>query len=260
MSSVKLPLIPEVSMQLLDTLNKDDVHASEITALVQHDPSIAATVLKHANSSRYGLATRVANIDDAVRLLGFNNVRMIALSAGIATSYPIANGLNKDSFWKSSFITAEFASAIAIKLKRDRHIPWMAGFLLRVGELMIAQFDIEAIKVIEALPLLPGQRWAREVTLVGATEGQLVAKLADSWNFPEALVNTLKTAADPLSEEWAFFEEAAIVHIASLMSDMRMLEVTDSDVMLSHLPTDILAEIGLEIDFYKTLYASAIHA
>lgn len=260
LAAVKLPAIPEVAMLLLQTLNKDDLHITEITSLIERDPSIAATVLKHANSSRYGLSNKVGNISDAIRVLGFNNVRIIALAASVASAYPIASGLDKDEFWKSSSTTADFASAIAAKLKRERHTPWMVGFLLRVGELMIAQYDIHSIATIEALPMEPGQRWKREFSIFGLTEGQVVAQLADSWNFPEAIVNALRTAADPLSDEWAFFEDAAIVHIAALMSDMKMAGITDVDTMMAHLPVAVLNEINVDLDFYKDLYSPSVLA
>lgn len=65
-------------LQLLSELRRSDVTLREVETLVGRDVSLAYKVLRHVNSSFYGLRCEVESIGAAVKYLGLNRIRDIA--------------------------------------------------------------------------------------------------------------------------------------------------------------------------------------
>lgn len=65
-------------LQLLSELRRSDVTLAEVETLVGRDVSLAYKVLRHVNSSYYGLRCEVESIGAAVNYLGLNRIRDIA--------------------------------------------------------------------------------------------------------------------------------------------------------------------------------------
>jgi hypothetical protein len=80
-------------------------------------------------------------------------------------------------------------------------LAWLTGMMLRLGELLIGQANPQVLAEIEKLPHQPGERWQREMRLVGFSEGQITAELARRWNFPMQIVQALERTYDPLVEQ-----------------------------------------------------------
>ena len=93
--------------------------------------------------------------------------------------------LHSAGFWWASLLTA---------------IP-AAGFLVRLGELIIAQKAPEQIPAIEQLPHHAGGRWQRERTLLGFTEAQVTAE-GECYD-EEGLLRLLRLARIGCSEIFA---------------------------------------------------------
>lgn len=247
LQSVNLPVLPEIALSLVDTLNDEDFSIDVVEKLIGRDTGITAAVIKQANSARYGLPTKVSSVNEAMRLIGFNAVRAIALGSSVANAFPVTGGIDVASFWDSSDKTAHYAQKLALILRQDGASAWLCGFMVRVGELLIAQHDQGAISHIEQEPRLPGVRWKREDVLFGLTEGQIISELAKMWNFPDEVVVALRECANPLSEDWPFHKLSGIIHLASLLSDVAMygdLKTCDLDVLL---PQSVMDALGLTV-------------
>ena len=260
LSSVALPNNPEVVVCLVKTLNLDSVTVNEVGDIIAKDHGITSTVLRIANSPRFGLPTKVATVADAIRILGLDAVRSIAVGVGVRNAFPTTRGLDKSEFLASSDFAAELAYRIAGAIHKDKSIAWLVGFLGRVGEVLIAIHDPASVEVIEKVPRSPGHRWKREVSLFGLSEGELIGELARRWNFPDAVVTALERSADPLNEKWTFHDHAAIGHIAGLLADVYSLRITGVEQVEHWLPIDVLAELGLEPSKLLAIYEGALSA
>jgi hypothetical protein len=99
------------------------------------------------------------------------------------------------------------------------------------------------------LPRTPGERWARERTLVGFSEGQITAEMAHRWNFPMQIVQALQRAADPLTEQ-AFSRLGAVLHLAGLMADTpgATADVVDT------LPRDVITALALDVQWMRSTF------
>jgi HD-like signal output (HDOD) protein len=74
---------------------------SELAAVISKDPAIAAKLLRMANSSQMGRPGQVADIGDAVMVLGTRSVNLLALSFSLTS----ANDSRSDFFDYTRFWT-----------------------------------------------------------------------------------------------------------------------------------------------------------
>jgi HD-like signal output (HDOD) protein len=76
MSNLRLPILSEPGMQLIDSMAEKEISLSELSSLVLKDPVLASTLIKYANSPLYrARGPEVTNVRAALGILGYNNVR-----------------------------------------------------------------------------------------------------------------------------------------------------------------------------------------
>jgi HD-like signal output (HDOD) protein len=242
----KLPTMPEVAQALIRTLNEHDVPVAKIRDLISKDPALTVKVLRLANSARFGLKREVSSLDDAIMLVGLAQVRTLALASCLTEAFPMAPGLDRGEFWRESMACAGYAQWLTTNIGGDRHEAWLAGFMVRLGELMIANVIPGCLAEIEARPQYPGCRWEREHNLLGFTEGEISADMARRWNFPKEISRGLTHAAAPL-EARPFSRLGAIVHIAQLLAEMP----PETPEVLEELPQDILDTLLVDREWMR---------
>lgn len=238
--SVKLPVMSEVAHALIAAMNNEHVSHQEVRDLIAQDASLTARLLRLANSASFGLKRHVTSLDDAISLVGMERVRTLALAASLSDAFPTVEGLNRTEFWHSCLISAGYGQWLSLQLGLDPNDAWLASMMERLGELLIAQSNPQALREIEQLPHPPGWRWERETRITGFSENQLMAELARRWNFPTAISNALEGADDPLRTK-PFNRLAAVVHLSTQLADMP----PGGDEMLDALPTDVVDALQL---------------
>lgn len=238
--SAKLPVMPEVAHALIRTLNDDDATAAQVADIIAKDPALTAHLLRLANSAQFGLSRQVLSLDHAIALVGTSQVRALALSTCMKTAFPTASGIDRDAFWKFSMACAGYAQWLAGGAGLDRQQAWLAGMMLRLGELLIGQRTPESLPEIEAKPNQAITRWEREMRLFGFDECQVTAVLARHWNFPPAIVFGLQSVSDPLAAE-PFDPLAGVVYLAARLADCP----TPSPEIASELSIGILSRLEI---------------
>ncbi len=249
--NVKLPVISEVAHALIKTLDNEDASAREVSAIIARDPALTAKLMRLANSARFGVARGVHSLDDAIAMAGMAHVRTLALAACFAETFPDLPGLDSDEFWKSSMACAGYAKWLSSGIGSDGQDAWLAGMMVRLGELLIYQASPAIFAEIELQPHLPGGRWEREDRLLGFSEGQITAELGRRWNFPENIVRALECSADPTAAH-PFSQLAAIIHLASRLADT----LSDDPEILETLPDDVVEALQLNREWLKAKFPS----
>ena len=250
-ADVKLPTIPEVAHALIATLDDEDASAKSVAAIIARDPALTAKLMRLANSARFGFSRGISSLDDAVALAGMSHIRTLALATCFAESFPQLPGLDSDEFWKSSMACAGYAKWLAASLGADAGEAWLAGMMLRLGELLIWQVAPAQFAEIEQQPHLPGGRWEREQRLLGFSEGQITAELGRRWNFPQRIVCALECSSDPMAAK-PFCQLAGVIHLASLLADTP----SDDPEIIATLPADVVATLQLRTEWLKAKFPS----
>ena len=249
--SVALPVMPEVGLALINTLDQPTTSLDRIQSLIAQDPTLSAQLLALANSAAFGLPRKVDSLDHALKLVGISRIRTLALSACLHNAFSMPEGIDSTEFWRYSTDCAGYAQWFATgldgKLKIDSSSAWLVGLMLRLGELIIADARPEAVAVIEKAPCAPGERWQREHASVGFDEAEVTAELARRWNFPSEYVRALLLASAPLAEK-PFMPLAAVVHLGSLLADQ---PDANADA-IETLPVPVMDALGLKYGWMKS--------
>jgi HD-like signal output (HDOD) protein len=215
---VEWPVMPEVGQALVRTLSDEDVDTHSVGLIIAKDPALTATLLRMANSAMFGLSGTVDTLDRAISVVGMSLIRARALSICMARVANLPVGLNRKVFWRYCMLCAGYAQWIASHCGVDDQEAWLAGMMLRLGEISLGKAQPFAVPKIEALPIEPGERWVRQQKLVGFDEGEVTAEMARHWDFPEVLVQGLSQAAHPLMGS-SFSRLAAVLNLAGRLAD-----------------------------------------
>jgi len=242
LQSVTLPVMPEVAQALIRTLNNEDADVPMVTAIIAKDPGLTATLLRMANSAMFGLSRSVHTLDSAVSVIGMSHIRARALHICMANGFVFPPGLERLGFWRYSMVCAGYAKWLASHSAIDEQEAWLAGMMLRLGEIVIAQRMPDALVQLEVQPCALGGRWKRERDIAGFDEGQIAAEIARRWDFPETLANALEYATLPLSPKAP--KMSATVHLAALITEM----AATTHPVLHNLPLTVLQGLGLDAE------------
>jgi HD-like signal output (HDOD) protein len=243
LQSVKLPVMPEVAQALIRTLNDEDADVTTVRDIISKDPALTATLLRMANSALFGLSRSVNNLDSAMSVVGMSQIRARALSICLANAFVLPAPLNRLEFWRHCMVSAGYARWLAGSVGIDEQQAWLSGMMLRLGQLTIAQKSVPLLEAIETLPCPPGQRWRRELDLLGFDEGQITAEIAKRWDFPDAVVRGLQASGEPMKAA-TFSRLGGVLHLAGLMADGPSPVIPD----LTTLPAPVVQALKLDVE------------
>lgn len=251
LQSVSLPVMPEVAHALIRTLHGDGADVATVTAIIAKDPGLTATLLRMANSAMFGLSRSVYTLDSAISVIGMAHIRARALFVCMANGFVFPPGLERLDFWRYTMVCGGYAKWLASHSAIDEQEAWLAGMMLRLGQVVIAQRMPDTLAQIEAQPCAPGARWVRERELTGFDEGQIAAEIARRWDFPETVAQALAHATQPDASNAPRMPTA--VHLAALMTD----SAATTPPMLQDLPPSMLQRLGLDADKLQTQVPAA---
>jgi HD-like signal output (HDOD) protein len=240
-----LPAMPEIARQLIASFDDDKVDLHTVVLLTAKDQSLALKILRLANSARFTHSRPVSSLADAAGVLGMERLRNLVLAASIAGAFPSAAGLDRITFWKHAIATGGYAQWLARIVGVDADSAYLAGFMLRSGQLLMARSLPEALVQVESLCTAPGLRMAHETELLGCSHALVTAELARRWKLPQRLIDGFAHAARPL-EAQPFSLLAALLNMAAVMADAGALRVSVSEALqqaegplLDHLRLDV---------------------
>ncbi len=240
-----LPVVPELAARLIQTFEQDDVDLGAIAREIEHDPIMAARLLRQANSAFFRLVRPVGTVRDAVMVLGLTKVRALVVGASLNASFHAVSGIHLDRFWQYSFAAASLAKMICAPRRLDDNLAFTAALLHGVGELVMHTGMPEAMQAIDnQIDPLDLQRGLVERQAFGYSYAEAGAALASAWRLPKLLSAVIGQHVAPLEHD-PQEPLAAVVHIASWRA--RVLLAGNSRDQLIHTYPDAVAEV-LELD------------
>lgn len=134
----ELPPIPAVAVKLLGLLAKDDVGIADVAATISTDATIAAEVLRAANTAYYGIRGEVTSIQHATTLLGLARIRALAATIGLRRYLGQALRLPAvQRCWRHNLAAAATAEQIALRLGGSPADAYTAGLLHDIGRIAL---------------------------------------------------------------------------------------------------------------------------
>lgn len=218
-----LATLPHVTARILQLVEDPDVNAGELERLVLADAVLAARVLKVVNSAFYGRPASVNSIRQAIVMIGFPGLRVIALAASLTKLFRVTNAytrFNPRGPWLHSAAAATAARLIAERLGGDREELFLAGLLHDVGTVVALQAlrngYIDLLSVREASP--DDDYLDLERRMLKTTHQELGLGLCDKWNFSATMRAAVGFHHDPTELEGDARRVAAVVHVADRLA------------------------------------------
>jgi putative nucleotidyltransferase with HDIG domain len=191
----RLPIVPELYLELKEALKHDEVEARGLGAIIQKDIGMTAKILKLVNSSFFGLRRVISDAQEAVAYLGIDMVRTLVLSHSIfEQSRPFqTRHFDISDLWQHSMAVASGAKAIAEGEQLGRALAeeaFVGGMLHDVGILVLASnfhdtYDQVADLVISERVTVS----TAEQEFFGVTHAEVGAYLLGLWGLPSPILN-----------------------------------------------------------------------
>ena len=249
-----LPSLPAVVMDLLGSLEQEDIDISVLAKKVAHDPALTAKTLRLANAPAFGLQARVATIQQAVTFLGFQATRNLITTAAITGCFPAGRcpGFDDKAFWRHASASAICARALARRMRFNQDIAFTAGLLHDVGQLVLASSQPAAYGAVLAWRKQQGCSLLQaERAVLGIDHVDAGVALASHWQFSDTLRQAIVRHHDPDTPGAGLL--AAIVHVADAI--VHALDLAgDEDELVPPLSTVAWEAMGLNEEAYLHLF------
>jgi len=241
----KLPNIPKVIQELIESFNDDDVSNNEIAKKISSDQVLTIKVLRAANSAHYGGNRKIGSVSDAVFLLGFNAVRTLVLASGLTGAFKAPEGFDINKFWHSSFAVAATSKWVARFSHDDPETAFTCGMIHNIGELLIHILMPVECAEIQKVVGKGASNIEIERNYLGFDFAQAGAELANRWKFPDTMVNGIRYQLEPDKAE-IFPRLAGVINIALYINKMNE-EGADNATILAGFPNQLATELGINL-------------
>lgn len=193
----KMPAFPKSVQKILELTRNLDVQPKDLVQVIEKDPVITVKILKVLNSAYFSLPSKITSINHSVVYLGFNTIKNLALSVAAVGILPKQNaaGFDIQQYLLHSLTTAGIAKQLCSQYAKgiDPTDCYIAGLLHDFGKVVFAQFlPVEFRNALEKSRLDQIPLHEAEKMMIGADHTVVGSMLAEKWQFPKPLVDSIR--------------------------------------------------------------------
>ena len=181
LEQIDVPMLPEVANKALRLTQDPDSTAAAMANLIQSDQSLAAHVMRIANSVAYTPLANLVSLQQAVARLGMGVMSEIALSASVGAK--LFNTPGYEAYiakqWQHALATGLWAKEIARATRSNVEVAFLAGLLHSIGRPAVLQTVLDLINLHE-IPLSE----ADVMTLESQYQHQASKMVINTWEMP----------------------------------------------------------------------------
>jgi len=241
----ELPTLPDILTLVSSVVNDPKSSAADLARIISSDASLAAKILKVANSAAYGFFREISDVQQAVTLLGFKETQSLVLSVSVFDYLTNLTELEFKAYWNHSFKCATLSRLISFNLGSSGiEGAFVAGLLHDIGKVALSVTMRGRQDRVVSLCLEKGIDGAEaEEKVFGLTHAEAGYLLGDHWLLPVDLTSTIRYHHSP--ETGGDVKELAyIVLLADTFCKLDASELK-RDPPLSDDILDILAALKL---------------
>jgi uncharacterized domain HDIG len=216
-----LPPFPSNIIRIMELCDDPDSSFDAIAEGIMSDPALTAGMMKLSNSAGFISGKRIENVFEAVRILGLRNIRSMVMASGArriieqryAQFEEIWDHSNRVACYARYIGQAYHGSGVAEKAS-------LAGLLHDLGKIILLAADPgTAKKIAEQVKdrKLITETFMEEIS-IGISHSTIGGIIAEKWNFPDYLVNAIRSHHDPLSASKADEHVVHAVYLANMFS------------------------------------------
>ncbi len=219
LKKLKLSIQPQVLAGLLNLDDESGMSFKELDRLIKTDQTMAALILKAANSSLYSRGHEIKTLQTAIGMLGFKVVRSLAMVASSRQLFETGNYSRfKKLVWEHSIVTALVSRRLAERTGKKEQVEeaFIAGLLHDIGKIILNVIDRK--KFIEAIDLATEKKipFAQaETEVFGTNHLTLGAQAAVAWQLPKVYETILAKHWNVAAAVVESDEERSLLYIVS---------------------------------------------
>jgi putative nucleotidyltransferase with HDIG domain len=201
-----LPPVSNAALRLVSLLEQPEVSNDEVVQALKCDNVLTAKLLRACNSPYFGLDEPVSSVDQAVLILGHQQILHIVLTLAFGSAMVVpmpAYAVEANELWRHSLITATAAEIVADsfpKLNVDTPVAFTVGLLHDIGKLVLSQALTVEFQA-EVRQLVEHEKYSRveaEKKVIGTDHAEVGAQLLQSWHLPEEIVEAVANHHHPV--------------------------------------------------------------
>lgn len=255
--TLELPPLPQTAQRIIQLRVDANADISDLSNIVETDPSLAAQVVSWASSPYYSAPGKIRSIHDAiVRVLGFDMVLNLALGIALSRTLeiPEKGPHGVQPYWRTAVYAAATMEGLVSAIPREHRpgfgMAYLSGLLHNFGYLILADvfppyFD-SLCNAWNANHHVASN--VVEQQIIGIDRTQLVSWLMETWHMPEEVIVALRHQNNP-DYDGEHSTYANLLYIShQLMRQHNMergpnLGLDDAILARVHLERDALEEV-----------------
>ena len=187
-----LPSMPDVALRIRAAMQKPNYNASTIARVITADPGICAYILRIANSSLYGAAVPINDVENAVGRLGIGATRNLVTSHALRAMYQTRSRVLGNLMHQTWARSARLAAVTAVIAGRcsgiDSDRAMLAGLLQDIGILPL-MLTLENYRS-------PAPEPTQVFSSIDAVAGKVGVVLLKKWNFDDEMLEVARSRND----------------------------------------------------------------
>lgn len=210
-----LPLLPDTAARVIAACQNESSELEELTELIKRDPSLAAHILRIANSAAYAPRVPILTLQQAVGRVGLATVGDVAVAVALKERVFSVPGhqARLHDLWQHSLATACYAKEISALLRGDLESSFLCGLLHDVGMAIALQImcDLERERIVP--PVLPATLEAAMLEF----HCEFGAKFAEAWRLGPWISTVIRHHHEPAGARFRP-DEVGIVALADALA------------------------------------------
>jgi len=245
-----LPPVPTAALRLIGLLDKADTENDDIVQAIRFDNVLTAKLLRACNSPYFGFSEPVSSVDQAVLVLGHQQILHIVLTLAFGSTMAVplpAYAVESSELWHHSLTTAMAAEVVAngtSEINVETSVAFTAGLLHDFGKLVMGQvIDVpQQLTIRMRMAEQACSRAEAEREILGTDHAEVGACLLKSWNLPDEVVEAVANHHQPPLEPRPLL--SAIMYVANRAAHAAIAK-PDQNVLITPADERVAAELGI---------------
>jgi|SRR5579883_1919075 len=252
-----LPPLSAIASRVLALSADPDVDFNTLAAAIEGDPAFAADILVIANSSLFGLPSRVHVLRNAISVLGLDQLNALAVTVAMR-GFTRKGGAAIHQCWRHSAASAAIASAIAPVFNISSEAAFTMSLLHDVGRLgLLKAFPSEYPRILSSTFETPDDVLRAERAAFHVDHTHAGAWLVKSWAFPLTFARACQhhhdAPADGDSQLLQLVKLSCRLADALDFGTLRYASAPDYDAIIGILPREIRDGLPVATDLQESV-------
>ncbi|CAM2006149.1 HDOD domain-containing protein [Acanthopleuribacter pedis] len=190
-----LPVLPEIAQKVIALADAPRPNIAELADLIQKDLSITANIFKLINSGYFSLRREIADVRQAVVLLGLQQVRNLVVTMVSVNHFeePPGSPLKLANFWDHCLGVATITQSLAQRFKfGEAPNLYLAALLHDVGKIIIqCHYPDDLSQIVDYMEQNHCAMVQAEQAILGFTHAEIGGVLAEKWQLPSSVCEAI---------------------------------------------------------------------